>query len=299
VRVIFGLALAVAGSLLGETPAAAEDLRLAADNNYILPVEVNGQVLRLRVDPAAPGYVLLNPDTVARLGLRGSMTGSVTHVGPVTLKGGSNAVKMRVGAVASKPRAIWIDREVAPGADGTISPELLPHDRIVFEIAPARSGETESRIAMDYAPGIGLVHLYPAGERRIHIAFTLADPRSLSTAAAGALLAGMKGGDWTGPVREEPVRFGVRRPVRPFRLAAPAALDAYEIRSFLVRTADFRGSYQLPPDRADPDEIVVTAVTKGRQRARLYLLIGADALARCSSLTYAKAARQLTLRCAR
>jgi hypothetical protein len=76
-------------------------------------------------------------------------------------------------------------------------------------------------------------------------------------------------------------------------------LGAYEIRSFLVRTADFRGGYQLPPDRADPDEIVVTAATKGKQRARLYLQIGSDALASCSSLTYAKVPRQLTLRCAR
>ena len=297
-RLVFGLGLAFAAQFLAAVPAIAADLRLAAADRYILPVEVNGRILRLRVDPAAPGYVLLNPEAVARLGLRGSMIGSVTHVGPVTLKGGSSAVKMRVGAAASKPRAIWIDRSVAPDADGTISPELLPYDRVIFEIAPPRSGESESRIAMDYAPGIGLVHLYPAGERRIHVAFTLADPRSLSTAAAGALFAGMKGGDWAGPVREEPVRFGVRRPVRPFRLAAPAALGSYEIRSFLVRTADFRGSYQLPPDRADPDEIVVTAATKGRQRARLYLLIGADALARCSSLTYARAPRQLTLRCA-
>lgn len=286
-----------AGSLLAASPAAAGDLRLDAAAGFVLPVEVNGRTLRLRVDPAAPGYVLLNPAAVGRLGLRGSMIGSVTHIGPVTLKGGSNSVKMRIGAVATRSRAVWIDREVAPGVDGTISPELLPYDNVVFALAPSRPGEAESRIAMDYAPGSGLVHLYPAGERRIQIGFTLAEPRSMSTAAAGALLASLKGGDWTGPVREEPVRFGVRRPVRPFALGAPLALGSYEIRSFLVRTADFRGAYQLPADRSDPDEIVVTATTKGKQRARLSLQIGAEALARCSSLTYAKAARLLILRC--
>jgi hypothetical protein len=297
VRILSAPALLIAGLFLAAAPAAAADLTLRAAESFILPVEVNGQMLRLRIDPAAPGYVLLNPDSVGRLGLRGSMIGSVTHIGPVTLKGGSNSVKMRVGGVATRPRAIWIDREVAPGADGTISPELLPYDIIVFELAPPRPGEVESQVALDYAPGIGLVHLYPAGEKRIQVGFTLADARSQSTAAAGALLASLHGGDWTGPAREEPVRFGVRRPVRPFGLAAPVRFGAYEIRYFLVRTADFRGSYQLPSDRADPDEIVVTAATKGKQRARLHLQIGADALASCSSLTYAKAPRRLTLRC--
>jgi hypothetical protein len=296
VRIASAPVLLIAGLFLA-APAAAADLTLRAAESYILPVEVNGQMLRLRIDPAAPGYVLLNPDAVWRLGLRSSMIGSVTHIGPVTLKGGSNSVKMRVGGVATKPRAIWIDREVAPGADGTIGPELLPYDTIVFELAPPRPGEVESQVALEHAPGTGLIHLYPAGEKRIQISFTLADPHSMSTAAAGALLASLNGGEWAGPVREEQVRFGVRRPVRPFTLATPLTLGGYAIRSFLVRTADFRGSYQLPADRPDPDEIVVTATTKGKQRARLHLLIGPDSLARCSSLTYAKAARRLILRC--
>lgn len=295
-RSIRAPALAFAG-LLAATPAAAQDLTLSAADRYILPVEVNGQPLRLRVDPAAPGYVLLNPATVARLGLRGSMIGSVTHVGPVTLKGGSNSVTMRVGAVATKPRAVWIDREVAPGADGMISPEMLPYATVIFELAAARPGEIESRLALDFSRGGGLAHVFPAGERRLGFTFTLAEPHSMSTAAAGVLLATLNGGDWSGPVREEPVRFAVRRPVRPFTLARPLALDAFRLRSFLVRTGDFRGSYQLPADGGDPDEIVVTAVTKGKQRARLHLSIARDSLAECSSLTYAKAERQFVLRC--
>jgi len=55
---------------------------------------------------------------------------------------------------------------------------------------------------------------------------------------------------------------------------------------------------QTAPDReaTEPDEIVVTA-TVPRSRARLYLPVGLDRLSACSSLTYAKATKTLTLRC--
>ena len=54
------------------SPAQAADLVLDRATGFVVTAEVNGQTLRLRVDPGANGVIVLNPEAAERAGLRES-----------------------------------------------------------------------------------------------------------------------------------------------------------------------------------------------------------------------------------
>jgi len=295
---------------LAASPAAAADLVLDRSGSYLVPVRINGVTLTLRADPAASGLVILNPAAVRRakiqpemvhrrIGIRGLfIRQSFARIGPVSLTGRTGALAAGIGGAVVPLRAIWFDRDAIAGADGVISPALLPYDSVTFRLGPARDGESETALALDFRPELGLYHPWPLEDRSLPILFSLWRPASVSTAAAGALLAGDRAGAWQGGLGEAPMSFGIVRPVRPMILARPIDLGAVSVRRFLVRTGDYRGGYALPSDAVpDPDEIVVTA-ERAAQAPRLNLILGEDQFASCSSLRYERAPRRLVLRCA-
>ena len=100
------------------TAAAAADLTVDAASDFLIDATINGQPVRLRVDPETSGYIVLNPATVQRLGLRRSMLGSRTRIGPVRLTGGSKVAEVSLGGVTGDRRLVWIDRPAVEGADG-------------------------------------------------------------------------------------------------------------------------------------------------------------------------------------
>ena len=88
------IAFLFAALLAAVSPATAADLTVDAASDFLIDATINGQPVRLRVDPKTSGYVILNPATVARLGLRRSMIGSRTQVGPVRLTGSSKVAEI-------------------------------------------------------------------------------------------------------------------------------------------------------------------------------------------------------------
>ena len=285
--------------LLGWThPAQAADLTLDAASGYIVSVQINGHALRLQVDLSASGYVLLNPEAAQRASLNGSMVRSRASVGPVILHGGSNAVRLVIAGTELRERVAWFDRPAVHGADGVISPDLLPYDNIVLQLAAEQAGERDFEFALSFNKSAGLFLQLRIGEQTIGVDFSTFRPRSLATAAAGAVIAAAQGGVWTGDASEEVINFGIARPVRPMHLERPLDLSGLALSDIVVRTADNRGNFALPTDAAaDPGEIVVTGQTRSRQRAMHSLTIGLDRLGTCSSATYRKAGRLLRLRC--
>ena len=280
-------------------PAAAADLTLDASTNFTIPVEIRRQTISLRVDPETSGYPIFNPAAAARLGFRGSLFGARATVGPVRLSGEQNGAKFRIAGIERGHRFAFFDRDIVEGADGIISPHLLPYDNVVFRLRPERAGEATTTLPMVFETPGGLHYPLAVGDRTILVEFSLLQPLSLATASAGALLSGGHGGEWSGEARAARIKFGVDRPVRPMRLARPLDLAGLGLSALHVRTGDHRGNFQLPPDAAasqDPDEIVVTG-NVARGRARLYMTVGLDRLSACSSLTYAKVTKTLTLRC--
>ena len=94
---------------------------------------------------------------------------------------------------------------------------------------------------------------------------------------------------------------GIERPARPMRLARPLSVDGLTLANLLVRTRDFGGATSLPglaePDEeASPDEVVVTARADASP-AVYYIMLGADALAPCSSITFDNLHRRVELSC--
>ena len=291
---IFALAILFASLV---SPARAADLVLDPASNYLIDATINGQPVRLRVDPAASGYIILNPATVARIGLRRSMTRSMTRIGPVRLTGGSREADVVLGGVQSERRLIWFDQPGIDGADGTVSPAALPYDRVTFRLAEPRTGERLLDFPMQYRPGAGAFFPLQLGDHEVLFKFTLVMAFSMATAGAGAHLSALHGGSWAGDVRSEIVGYGVSRPVRPLRLARPLGLNGLDLTDLVVRTGDHRGALELPPEPdADPDEVVVSAGS--RQRALFHVVLGRQLLSACSSLVWDNPARRLAISCA-
>lgn len=280
-------------------PAAAQaaDLVVDAASNFIIDATINGQPVRLRVDPETSGYVILNPATVERIGLRRSMLGSRTQIGPVRLTGSSKVAEVGIGGVTGDRRVVWIDRPAVEGADGLIGPADMHYERVTFAIGPARAGEAGFTIPLAFERSFGLYFPLTLGEHDFRFQFSLIKPASLATAGAGAHLATLQGGAWAGEALDQMIEFGVVRPVRPMILARPIELQGFRVAAFRVRTGDNRGNLALPPEPdADPDEVVVAAGS--RQRAAFVVHVGMDRLSQCSSLIWDNAARRMTLNCA-
>ena len=283
-------------ALLAAAPAAAADLVVEAGSGYAIDATINGQPVRLRVNPEASGYIVLNPAAAARLGLHRSMLGSRTRIGPVRLDGSSKVANVSIGGVAGNRRLVWIDRPVIDGADGVIGPADMPYDRVTFAIGAPRDGEAALEIPMAFARGFGLYVPLQLGEREFQFQFSLMKPFSLATAGAGAELATLYGGSWAGDALDQVIEFGVVRPVRPMIFARPVSVQGLELRSLRVRTGDNRGNLSLPPEPdADPDELVVTGAS--RQRAAFVVHVGADRLSRCSTIVWDNRTRHMFLHC--
>ena len=291
------LALALA-LCLKALPAQAADLTVDANSDFLIDATINGHPVRLRVDPETSGYIILNPEAVARIGLRRSMIGSSTRIGPVRLNGSSKVARVRIGETEGRRRLVWIDRPAVDDADGLIGPADMPYDRVTFDLRPAAAGETAYTLPMEFVRSAGLSYPLALGEQVIRVQFSLLKPNSMATAAAGAILASAHGGGWTGEPRDQLIEFGVVRPVRPLALERPVEFNGFGFSRVLVRTSDNRGNLDLPPEPdADPSEIVVTG-SNGRSRAVYHLVVALDRLSACSRLGWDNRGRQLTLTCA-
>lgn len=282
--------------VLAVAPASAADLVVEAATNYAIEAVINGQPVRLRVEPETSGYIVLNPDAAARIGLRPSMIRTQTRIGPVRLGGFSKVANVSIGGVAGNRRLVWIDRPVVSGADGVIGPADMPYDRVTFSIQPPRPSEIAVELAMEFPRNFGLYVPVRLGEHDYRYQFSLMKPYSLATAGAGAELASLHGGSWAGDAVDQVIEFEVVRPVRPMIFARPISLQGLELRALRVRTGDNRGNLSLPPDPdADPDELVVTGAS--RQRAAFVVHVGVDRLSQCSSMVWDNRSRHMILNC--
>ncbi len=277
-------------------PAFAADLVVRAADGYLIDTTINGQPVRLRVDPETSGYIVLNAATAERLGLRRTMIGSQTRIGPVRLTGASRVAELSIGEWTGRRRMVWLDREAVEGADGLIGPADMHYDRVTFEIAPPRPGERTVELPLEWERSFGLFHPLQIGDQIVRVQFSTSKPATLATAGAGAHLAAQLDGTWTGEARDAVIEFGVVRPVRPLRFGRPLEIAALGIGGVLVRTGDNRGDLSLPPDPdADPDEVVVTAGS--RQRALFTVHVGLDRLLDCSRMIWDSGARRMTFSC--
>lgn len=280
----------------------AEELVVTGDG--IMPAMVNEIPGRIRIDPAAPALPLLSSRWAGQAGLRPSMFAGRYMVGPETVPGASAVARIGIGANAEmrRRRLGWTERPFLTVADGVVGPGGVPEQLIRFQLRPARPGERVIELRLVDEGGIfggwgGSYALIDVGGAPLRIRFDPHRPRTLATAGAGVRLAEAFGGRLTGEAEQVEIAFGIARPVRTLRLDRPLAIGPLSIATLGVRTRDFGNAEGITEEGGDPDEIVVTA--RGRRDAsRDRIALGADALARCSSILFDKRARQVRLSCA-
>ncbi len=262
----------------------------------VMPARIGGQPGRIRITPWAPPAPILNPDIASRVGLKGGWFGFALKVGPVKVPGKTDVTKLAFGGFDFKRRVVWFERRYDAGADGAIGPGGVPADVIRFDLRSPQPGERQVVMPMVQSLFLPTFTRVMVRGKPLNILFDPQHVRTLATAGAGAQIAAANGGQLTSGQGKAEIAFGIDRPVRTLKLAAPLMVGPLRIDSLSVRIADGGSISGIPDADADPDEIVVTA---GKKRSgRDVLIIGREQLDRCSSITYDKRAKTITLSCA-
>jgi hypothetical protein len=274
-----------------------------SQSDFVVDTMVRGQPLRLKVDPGAPWYVVLNGSTAKRLGLVGTRS-AIFAVGPMRVKGKTRSEKVTFGTVVATRPVIWFKGESVSGADGVVNPANVPHDRVTMRFGAPSSVEKIIELQMRFDKERGLYHELSFGGQIILTRFTLQDELTTATGAAASVIAKRRNGLWEGGNFTHPVRYGIARPVRKMVLGEPLSVNGFPLSQLTVRVSDDRGSYYLPEEQVlavevDDDDVVVTGKKQRIFGApHFWLMIGRDNLNRCSSISYENSTKRLILSCA-
>ncbi len=282
----------------------------------MIAATIDGTPVRLRVDPGAPGLVLVTAATAERLALKGGALGlgyavggqgamQATTVRPMTF--GTAAVKRRVSFPSRKHDSKdqrWIGRAYANAGDGSIGPGSLPEPVVRIALRAPHPGERTVALPMVDGGGMfgrlsGAFAVVTIAGQPVRVRFDPYHPRTTVTANAGALIAEAQGGRLTGDTEPVEIAFGIARPVRTMTLATPLAIGPLAVSRLGVRTADVGSAAAIPDADAappDPDEVVVTAKGK-RDPKRDRLTIGADLLDGCSAIVFDEVRKEVRLTC--
>jgi hypothetical protein len=297
------LPLLASGCATTSFSGSIKETVLDAPGQYLVQAEARGRPLKLKVDPGAPYFILLNDKVAKDLHLVGTKAATLA-VGPMRLKGSTRNEKVTIGGVTASKPVMWVKGQRISDADGVINPANLPGDRITLRLQPSQPGEQLIELPMRFDRERGLYYEFDYGGQLILTRFTLEDPLTTATGAAASVIAKRRAGLWDGGPFVHSVRFGVSRPVRRMVLGETLSLKGFPLDGFAVRILDDRGSYLLPekemPSATDEDEDGIVITKKNRRSygaAHFWLMIGSKDLSRCSSISYDSRARRMILSC--
>ena len=306
----FGASLLVSGC--ATTSSGSVDPRnekiFDSQSQYIVQAEARGRPLRLKVDPGAPFFILINDKIAKELRFVGTKSATLA-VGPMRLKGSTRNEKFTIAGVSGSKPVMWVKGQSIPDADGVINPANLPNDRVTLQLQPAKPGEQVIELPMRFDRQRGLYHEFDYGGQLILTRFTLEENLTTTTGATASVIAKRRNGLWEGDPFTYPVRFGVSRPVRKMVLGETLSVKGFPVKQFAVRILDDRGGFVLPDKEVptdDGDEIQEGddgVVVTGKQRRNygaphFWMMIGSDDLSRCSSISYDNKAKRMILSCA-
>ncbi|MDB5685619.1 MAG: hypothetical protein JWR77_208 [Rhizorhabdus sp.] len=261
----------------------------------IVETRISGISYRLRVGLDQKDLVELNPEAAVRSGLAFE-PGFDADVGRVTLRGIAATGELDMAGRKTPVLVSSHGRECCAGADGAISPALLPYALVRFvRKGVADRGEVRS-FAMTGDDEHGLQLPVPIGGDFVYAAFALDRADSVASSSAGAILAKAHGGRMTGTSGATVAAFGVSRPTQTMTFSHTFSLAGFNFDRLPIRIADFAGHHALPMPPAEPGDIVVKR-RYPQQAAWPVISIGRDRLDRCSEIIFATHTRALALRC--
>lgn len=309
---------AITLAVLAHTTAGPAAARPALLPPLVLPMaapliraDIAGQAVTLRVDPGVDtDMVILGAAAAARLGLASDTRADgnrperglrSVQIGQTLAKVPWSREQVRYQGIVRKLQIMQPADGDFGGADGAVSPALLPHLLVQLELRPATAADRTVTLpattrGLLFADTIQADWPLPGG--RLEIEFHPHRPTSVASVAAAALLADTGGGRITGPVHRVPIAFGVARPVRTLVLDRPLAIAGAPLARLDVRVFDWTGAARLPPDAdaGEPAEAVVTG-SRGRQMGWPILKLGRDALAGCASISWQPQGKRISLTC--
>ena len=265
--------------------------QLTVDGN--LDVTINGQHLKLEVDPSAPLFLVLNPDAAAKAGLKQGSSFKA-NIGRTRVIGsiGTAIVDFGGSMGQKKERIAWFVLPFSRSAQGVINPGAIPTGFIRLP-GPGGGGKIVASFPTKDRDYLGLGTDVLMGSHGIVVRFSLRESRSLATAATGAELAKWQRGYFDGEQVSRSIAFGISRPVRFLKLSSPFSMGPISLTGVDVRVSDFGSVASIPED--DPNEIIVVASKKG-QTPRYDLVLGRDELGKCGLLVN-NAAKSISILC--
>lgn len=303
-------------SLVGASDPPPVVREVAADAR--VTITVDGHSVPARLGPGLPSFFYLPRARAealfgddARIGDRGFVLFSVgpassARIGPVVVPGRARRASIGAaeasGAAAQENWVKWFETDAYPGDEALGGPFALPEPIIRFTLRPAQPGEVEVTLPLAARYNWWLASVEQGiGGHDVLFAFAPQFPRTVASAAAGAAIGRAQGARFDGAVEPVLISHGVRRPARPVQLAQPLALGPLRITSLLVRTHDYGAAIDIDPSEADGLESdnrdVVVKGKRTKSRPSYVVYVGADVLKGCSSITYDKPGRVVTLRC--
>jgi hypothetical protein len=287
--------------LLAATPANSNDELIIGPDGVVEAI-VNGKPAHMLFRGVGSSTAILNPSSAERFGLK---TGFIKfpiqyRVGPNRINGKSGVTRYAVVGKEVKRRVGWFDRDVAPGFDGLLGPMAIDYPIVTQRLRAPVAGErniTFNASNFGYT-GVGVVF---RAKPFSYMIFDPIAPTTIMNAPFANELARILRGHFEGPVHDRVVAFGVSRPVRNIEFVTPLMLGTTPLSIPMhradVRTLPGERTDSIPEDDPDPDEIIVVAPGKVDKRPR-YIVVGADTLRNCSSITFDKRKRQIRLSCA-
>jgi hypothetical protein len=284
--------------LLITTPALAENSELVVGPNATVEAIFNGHPARMLVRGVGSTVPLLNPQSAADFGLKPAFIRSKIsfRVGPTRINGKNGVTRYMIGGLEQKRRIGWFEREIAPGYDGLLGPLAFSHPVVTMRLRAPRAGEQPVTFGLStfgyFGAGV-VLRLKPLTMMQ----FDPASQTTIANAPFASELAGPLHGHFVSEVHSRHIALGVSRPVRTLQFDTPLTFGALRIERTEVRTQDTGSTSSIPEEAPDPDEIIVSGLSENDKRLR-YIILGADALRNCSSITFDKRKRQIRLSCA-
>jgi hypothetical protein len=293
VAFLFVLTLALASA-----PVNGAQTEFVVEPNATVDARFNGHPARMLVRGVGSTVPLLNPQSAARFGLKPALIrpGIWFRIGPTRINGKNGVARYVVGGLEQKRRIGWFERDIAPGYDGLMGPLAFSQPVVTMRLRAPRAGEQPVSFGLSTFGYLGagvVLRLKPLTIMQ----FDPASQTTIANAPFASELAGPLHGYFVSAIHSRLIALGVSRPVRTLQFDTPLTFGAMRITHTEVRTQDTGSTSSIPEVAPDPDEIIVSALSKNDKRLR-YIILGADALRNCSSITFDKRKRQIRLSCA-
>jgi hypothetical protein len=223
-----------------------------------------------------------------------------TSIGPVKIKGQQRLTEIEAGGRVNTQLVQWYQSDMYSFGDALAGPYAIPVPVIRFVLRPAQAGETLFNVPLSLDAKRWLASSPKlVGKKKVYFAFAPQFERTLASAGAGAAIAQIYGGEFTGDPVPVQVTHNVSRPARPVQLKTPIMLGSISLSKLLVRSRDYGNTNAIKeaksPEESE-DEILVQAKRKGTN-PEYFVYIGNDILKNCSSITYDKPGEIATLSC--